>query len=206
MLPPIDLLRWIALSCVTQLALCSHSLAQTSTDAATIDFSTQIRPILAAHCYSCHGPDENSRAAKLRLDVRDVAITQSAIVPNQPSRSHLVERIMSTDSDLQMPPPSSKKTLTEAQKTLLTQWIEQGAAYSNHWAFLPPAKSEVPEATSNWANNPIDNFVGKHLEQEKLKPSPKADRAALLRRVSLDLVGLPPTPAELNEFLERHIR
>ncbi len=201
MLPPINLLRWIALSCVVQLALCSQLLAQTSTDAAAIDFSTQIRPILAAHCYSCHGPDENSRAAKLRLDIRDVAVAQSAIVPNEPSRSHLVERIMSTDSDLQMPPPSSKKPLTEAQKTLLTQWIEQGAAYSNHWAFLPPAISEVPEAISNWANNPIDHFVGKHLEQEKLKPSPKADRAALLRRVSLDLVGLPPTPAELNEFL-----
>ncbi len=197
-----DQLRWLTTSCLILMFSCSHLEAQTQTTNEPIDFSTQIRPILAAHCYSCHGPDENSRAAKLRLDVRESAIALSAIVPNDPGRSHLVERIMSTDDDQQMPPPSSKKPLSETQKALLSRWIEQGAPYSGHWSFVAPTKPDTPTLSdSSWAINAIDKFIGKRLEQEKLTLAPKADRAALLRRVSLDLIGLPPTTEELNAFL-----
>jgi Protein of unknown function (DUF1553)/Protein of unknown function (DUF1549)/Concanavalin A-like lectin/glucanases superfamily/Planctomycete cytochrome C len=176
-------------------------LAQNLNSDSQIDFSSQIRPILAVHCYSCHGPDEHSRAAELRLDIREQALASSAFVPHDTSKSKLVERIMSHDEEYQMPPPDSKKPLTQKQKELLTQWIEQGAGYSNHWAFTTPIPIRVTP-TTQWGNNEIDAFVGKRLEQEKLKPSPKADRATLLRRVSLDLTGLPPTVDELKQFME----
>ncbi len=183
---------------------CSSLLAQNrSTD--NVDFSSQIRPILAVHCYSCHGPDEQSRAAELRLDIREQALESSAFVPHDTSKSKLVERILSQDEEYQMPPPENKKPLTKIQKELLTTWIEQGAAYSSHWAFLTPSKPPVPVPTTTetqWGNNAIDSFVGKLLDQEKLKPAPKADRATLLRRVSLDLTGLPPTIDELKRFIE----
>ncbi len=167
-----------------------------------IDFSKQIRPILAAHCWTCHGPDEKSRTADLRLDVRENAIESLAIVPNDPSASKLVERILSHDPESQMPPPTSKKSLSNAQKDLLQKWIQQGARYSKHWAFIAPVIPPLPTMHgSNWASHAIDHFVGKRLEQENLKPSPKADRSTLLRRVSLDLTGLPPTVDELKKFL-----
>ena len=168
-----------------------------------IDFSSQIRPILAVHCWTCHGPDEKSRTADLRLDIRENAIASSAIVPNDVSASKLVERILSDDPDSQMPPPTSKKSLSAEQKQLLQKWIQQGAGYSEHWAFTAPNSPAIPQLReSDWASNAIDLYVGKRLEQEHLKPSPKADRSTLLRRVSLDLTGLPPTVDELNEFLD----
>lgn len=167
-----------------------------------VDFSKQIRPILAGHCWTCHGPDEKSRTADLRLDVRENAIAASAIVPNDPSASKLVERILSDDPESQMPPPSSKKSLSDAQKNLLQKWIQQGAGYSKHWAFIAPAIPPLPTMHgSSWGSNAIDHFVGKRLEQENLKPSPKADGSTLLRRASLDLTGLPPTVDDLKKFL-----
>ncbi len=167
-----------------------------------VDFSKQIRPILAAHCWTCHGPDEKSRTADLRLDVRENAIASAAIVPNDPSASKLVERILSDDPESQMPPPKSKKSLSNAQKDLLQKWIQQGAGYSKHWAFIAPEIPPLPTMHgSRWASYAIDHLVGKRLEQENLKPSPKADRSTLLRRVSLDLTGLPPTVDELKKFL-----
>ena len=167
-----------------------------------VDFSKQIRPILAGHCWTCHGPDEKSRTADLRLDVRENAIASSAIVPNDPRASKLVERILSEDPESQMPPPSSKKSLSDAQKNLLQKWIQQGAGYSKHWAFIAPAIPPLPTMHgSSWASNAIDHFVGKRLELENIKPSPKADRSTLLRRASLDLTGLPPTVEELTRFL-----
>lgn len=187
---------------LANLLLGSLLLAEAPIEDSWIDFSNEIRPILASHCFACHGPDEASRAANLRLDIREQAIANSAIVPNDPGRSQLVERILSEDEDFQMPPPSNKKKLSDAQKTLLRKWIAQGAGYSEHWAFVAPVKTTPPALTqSDWPSNPIDHFVGKQLERENLKPSPKADRATLLRRVSLDLIGLPPTLAELEEFL-----
>ncbi len=167
-----------------------------------IDFSSQIRPILASHCWNCHGPDEKSRTADLRLDLRDKAIASSAIVPNNLSASKLVERILSVDPESQMPPPASKKSLSAEQKQLLQKWIQQGAAYSEHWAFTAPTNAELPPLKDHkWASNAIDHFVGKRLEQEHSTPSPRADRATLLRRVSFDLTGLPPTVDELSQYL-----
>jgi Protein of unknown function (DUF1553)/Protein of unknown function (DUF1549)/Concanavalin A-like lectin/glucanases superfamily/Planctomycete cytochrome C len=168
----------------------------------TVDFASQIRPILANHCWTCHGPDEKSRAADLRLDIRENALASSAIVPNEPSTSKLLERILSNEPELQMPPPSTKKPLSDKQKNLLQAWIRQGAKYSKHWAFTPPAKASLTKMQlAALGNNEIDQFVEKRLEQEHLKPSPKADRSTLLRRVSLDLTGLPPTIDELKQFI-----
>jgi Protein of unknown function (DUF1553)/Protein of unknown function (DUF1549)/Concanavalin A-like lectin/glucanases superfamily/Planctomycete cytochrome C len=182
--------------------LCCQLVAQSFIHDAEVDFSSEIRPILAAHCFSCHGPDENSRTAELRLDQREAALANSAFVPNDPSKSKLVDRVFSDNPEYQMPPPDSKKPLSNTQKLLLQKWIEQGARYSSHWAFAHPVKPAIPTpGTQPWANNPIDHFVGKRLAQENLKPSPKADRATLLRRVSLDLTGLPPTVVELEQFL-----
>ena len=132
-----------------------------------VDFSSQIRPILAVHCWTCHGPDEKSRTADLRLDIRENAIASSAIVPKDLSASKLVERILSDDPEAQMPPPASKKALSTEQKQLLQKWIQQGAVYSKHWAFTAPVSSEVPKLQEpNWASNAIDHFVGKRLEQD----------------------------------------
>jgi len=175
---------------------------QAEDPALAVDFASQIRPILANHCWTCHGPDEKSRAADLRLDIREKALESSAIVPNDPINSKLVERILSDDPESQMPPPASKKPLSEKQKKLLQTWIKQGAAYSKHWAFTAPVKASVPQLQeASLANSELDQFVGKRLEQEHLKPSRKADRSTLLRRVSLDLTGLPPSTDELQQFL-----
>jgi hypothetical protein len=181
--------------------------AQSNSDTGSVDFTRDIRPILAAHCYACHGPDETSRAAELRLDLRDNAIGHSAIVPNDPGLSKLVERILSTDEESVMPPPSSKKPLSAPQKALLQKWIEQGAPYANHWAFetptkqVPPAREQQDWQNKNWPRNVIDQFIGQQLANEGLQPSTQADRATLLRRVSLDLTGLPPTLEELHTYL-----
>ena len=181
--------------------------AQSNSDTGSVDFTRDIRPILAAHCYACHGPDETSRAADLRLDLRDNAIGHSAIVPNDPGLSKLVERILSTDEESVMPPPSSKKPLSAPQKALLQKWIEQGAPYANHWAFetptkqVPPAREQQDWQNKNWPRNVIDQFIGQQLANEGLQPSTQADRATLLRRVSLDLTGLPPTLEELHTYL-----
>ena len=189
------------LLCVAVFSQKVASLQAQEADVA-VDFASQIRPILAIHCWTCHGPDEKSRAADLRLDIRENAIAASAIVPNDPSTSKLVERIMSSEPESQMPPPTAKKPLSDKQKNLLQAWIRQGAVYSKHWAFTPPVKASVPQQQPVASgNNAIDRFVEKRLEQEHLSPSPKADRSTLLRRVSLDLTGLPPTVKELQQFL-----
>ncbi|XZE22328.1 DUF1553 domain-containing protein [Pirellulaceae bacterium SH449] len=185
------------------ISLLGHSLsAQSPSGNEAVDFANDIRPILAAHCYACHGPDEASRAADLRLDVRDEAIAHAAIIPNEPALSKLIERILATDEDVMMPPPSNKKPLSEAQKELLRKWIEQGAVYADHWAFTPPTKPSPPKiARVDWSRNAMDHFIASGLEREGIAPSPQTDRATLLRRVSLDLTGLPPSMKELEDFL-----
>ena len=175
-------------------------LAETQ-DAKPIDFARDIQPILATHCWSCHGPDENSRQADLRFDSREIAISTAAIVPNKPQESGLVERIHATEPDRMMPPPETKKPLSDRQKELLRQWIEQGAPYSAHWAFATPSLPKVPEVTGGVrTHSPIDAFVRERLLREGLSSSPAADRGTLLRRVTLDLTGLPPTPQQLQAF------
>ena len=170
--------------------------------AARLEFNRDIRPILSENCFQCHGPDKNKRKGKLRLDVRDAAIEKGAIVPGKPQESKLVASIFSTDDDDVMPPPETHKSLTPAQKEMLRQWIAAGAEYQPHWAYLQPRRSDPP-TTSNpsWVRNPIDAFVLHTLETKGIKPSPATDRRTLLRRLSLDLTGLPPTPEEVQAFL-----
>jgi cytochrome c553 len=167
-----------------------------------LDFNRDIRPILSENCFYCHGQDGNKREADLRLDDREAAIQAGAIVPGDPGASVVLERIHSTDPDVVMPPPNSNRRLSEEQKKLLDRWIKEGAGYSPHWAFVPPVRPQPPETKQAvWAKNDIDRFVLAKLEAVGLKPSPEADRATLIRRLHADLVGLPPTPAEVDAFV-----
>jgi len=170
------------------------------------DFAREVRPLLASHCFKCHGQDEGARKAKLRLDVRENA-TQPAksdavpIVPGKPDKSELVRRIFTDNEDDLMPPPGAKNPLAPADKELLKRWIAAGAEYRPHWAFLAPKQASRPKVHDQaWPRNAIDFFVLARLEQEGLKPSPRADSYTLARRLYLDLTGLPPTPAEAEAF------
>src|SRR5262245_7085963 len=167
-----------------------------------VDFSRDIRPILAQHCAACHGFDPKTRKAGLRLDLRESALARKAIVPGDAKASKLVRRIEADDESEQMPPPETGKPLDARQKLLLRAWVEQGAPYAQHWAFVPPRRPAPPTVrNAGWVRNEIDAFVLHRLEREGLQPSAEADRATLLRRVALDLTGLPPTLAELDAFL-----
>lgn len=190
----------------------SSANAETPAAKARIDFARDVRPILSNHCWSCHGPDEATRQAKLRLDQRDTAIAKSesgkvAVTPDHPEASELIARIDTRDDDLVMPPPSAKKPLTPAQKETLRRWIEQGAEFAQHWAFVPPQFVVPPlggtktPPKGGTTNNPIDAFVLARLQAEGLSPSPQAPKETLLRRVTLDLTGLPPSLHELQDFL-----
>jgi cytochrome c553 len=169
-----------------------------------VDFNRDVRPILSDNCFSCHGPDASRREATLRLDVRDDALAQGAFVPGNAEQSLLIERIFAETADELMPPPDSGKELTSAQKEALKRWVDEGAKYQQHWAFVPPAKSEPPQITHRGfeIRSPIDAFIQARLVQEGLTPSPEASKATLIRRVTLDLTGLPPTPAEVDAFLQ----
>ena len=171
-------------------------LSAAAASATPVSFNRDIRPILSDNCFSCHGPDASHRQADLRLDIRDDAVTAGAIVPGKPAESTLVSRINATDSDELMPPPESHKKLDAKQKELLTRWIEEGAEYQKHWAYEQPVKVAVPAGT-----NGVDHLVRKRLAEVGLAPSPEADRRTLIRRLSLDLLGLPPTPDEVAAFV-----
>lgn len=164
--------------------------------AAEIDFSRDIQPILSENCYHCHGQDANERKADLRLDVEKDAKAAGAVVAGKSHESSLIERIFSDDPDEVMPTPKSNRKLTETQKQRLKQWIDQGAKWGKHWAF---ERIERPKVPANGAKHPIDAFVRAKLAEKGLKPSPKAAPETLLRRVSLDLTGLPPTPDEMKQ-------
>lgn len=176
--------------------------ASTAFAAPPLDFNRDIRPILAENCFYCHGQDGNKRQAELRLDVREAALESEAFVPSDPAASSLMKRIHSTDPDQLMPPPDSNRRLSDEQKKLLEQWIAEGAPYAQHWAYVTPQRPAPPEVKqADWVRTPIDRFVLAKLEAEGLGPSPEADRATLIRRLSIDLLGLPPTPAEVDAFL-----
>jgi len=167
-----------------------------------IEFNRDVRPILSENCFVCHGHDKNNRKAKLRLDVREVALERGAIVPGKPDESKLVDHIFAENPDDLMPPPDSHKALTAAQKEVLKAWIAAGAAYEPHWAYIQPKRPAVPQPSDTaWVRNPIDAFILEALEGKCVRPSPEADKRTLLRRLSLDLIGLPPTPEEVNAFL-----
>ncbi len=189
------------------LAIAAAALQGSALTAAGPDFNRDVRPILSNRCFKCHGPDEANQEAGLRLDLREAAIQEldsgeRAIVPGHADSSELVARIISDDPDLVMPPPHAKVSLSADEKRILTAWVEAGAEYAPHWAFLPPVKPELPAVRdAGLGSNPIDRFVLARLEAEGLAASPAADPATLCRRVHLDLVGLPPSPEELAAFL-----
>jgi len=166
------------------------------------DFTREVRPLLARYCFKCHGPDEKTRKARLRLDDPKIA-HKAVIVAGQPDKSELIQRVFSRDADRVMPPPSTKTSLSKEQKELLKRWVAAGAKYQKHWAFVPPKQSALPAVKDrHWPANGIDHFVLVRLEAEGLKPAPAADRFTLIRRLSLDLIGLPPTPEEADAFVK----
>lgn len=178
------------------------ALALDCAGAESIDYSRDVRPILAENCFYCHGQDAARRKAKLRLDTYEGQRHEDVIVPGKPDDSELIYRILSTDEDEQMPPSDSHRSLSAAQKGILRRWIEEGAPFAPHWAFAKIVRPPVPAVRdSAWSVNPIDRFVLAKLEQEKLAPSPEASRETLIRRVTLDLTGLPPSLAEIDAFL-----
>ena len=166
-----------------------------------LEYNRDVRPILSGNCFRCHGPDPKPRQADLRLDLRDVAVGKKAIVPGKPDESELVRRIFSTSPDEVMPPPESNKVLEPREKEVLREWIAQGAAYQPHWAYVPPARRPPPDVKARaWPRNPIDAFVLERIEARGLSPAPEAERRMLARRLSLDLVGLPPSPEDVDAF------
>jgi len=183
------------------------AFAETGKDSAIPDFTTEVRPILSGYCFKCHGPDDKSRKGKLRLDLREEAMKEAksggiALVPHKPDESELVLRIHSDDEKEVMPPPSAKNQLTVAQKDILKRWIAAGAEYKEHWAFIRPAQVPPPEVKlPDWSKNPIDRFALARMEKEGLAPSPRAEKHTLIRRVALDLTGLPPTPEEADAYV-----
>ena len=160
-----------------------------------ISYNRDIRPILSDACFHCHGPDQNTRKGKFRLDVREDAVAKGAIVPGKPDESEIIKRIYTADQDDLMPPAEAHKTLSETQKILLRRWVANGAKYEKHWAYVPPVKPATAAG-----KNPIDVLVRERLRELKLKPSPPADRRTLARRLYFDLIGLPPKSEEVEAF------
>jgi len=196
---PLVLLIAVAVTAVRQWPVTAHAEGVAP---ARLDFNRDIRPILSENCFYCHGQDGQKREADLRLDDRAAALEAGAIVPGDPGASTMLERIHSTDPDVQMPPPNSNRRLSDAQKKLLDRWIKDGAEYAEHWAFTAPVRPTPPAVQqADWPRNDIDRFVLATIEAAGLKPSPEADRATLIRRLHADLTGLPPTPEEVDAFV-----
>jgi len=186
--------------------VCAASAASAPAANSTLDYNRDIRPILSENCFACHGFDEEAREADLRLDMAESATEDrggyAALVPGKPEESEAWRRITSRDESEVMPPVDSHRTLTPEQKETLRRWIEQGAEYAKHWAFIPPVKAALPEISdAAWPRNEIDRFVMGRLDAEGLKPSPEADRQMLIRRLFLDLTGLPPSAEEVEAFV-----
>ncbi|HYT91262.1 MAG TPA: DUF1549 domain-containing protein, partial [Gemmataceae bacterium] len=171
-----------------------------------VEFNRDVRPILSDACFQCHGPDKANRKAGLRLDTETGAFADlggyRAIAPGKPADSEVLRRVLASDDSKRMPPAATGRKLTAAEVDRLRRWIEQGAKWQKHWSLLPPRRPELPPVKdTHWPRNPIDHFILARLEREGLRPSPEADRVTLIRRVTLDLTGLPPTPAEVDAFL-----
>ena len=181
----------------------SAGKAQSPSASGRLQYNRDIRPILAENCFACHGPDSAARKADLRLDVREAAIAAGAIVPGKPEQSELIHRIYAAEGEGLMPPTQSKKRLTEEQKAILKRWIAEGAEYQLHWSLIAPVRPPLPAVQNKaWPRNPIDYFILAELEKRGLQPAPEADRRTLARRLSLDLTGLPPSPEEVEAFVQ----
>ncbi len=176
--------------------------------ASRVDFNRDIRPLLSDKCFKCHGPSEKDREAGLRLDQQESAMSEAdsgeiPIVPHKPDTSELLQRLLMDDPDMRMPPATSNKSVSKEEIATIRKWIEQGAPWAGHWAFTPPVQARLPDVKDEaWPRNAIDAFVLARLEREGLEPAPEADKVTLLRRVTLDLTGLPPTREEVKAFLE----
>ncbi|MXZ05636.1 MAG: DUF1553 domain-containing protein [Rhodothermaceae bacterium] len=205
----VSILRSSWLVILLLLAACNQSSTGPSTLPATVDYNWHIKPVLSDRCYKCHGPDDQVRKAELRLDTQAGAYgvsrddsTHRIIEPGNAAASLLVEHISSEDPQRRMPPPESNLSLTSREIALIKRWIDQGADWKPHWAFTPPTRPTLPEVRNeHWARGPIDYFILHSIESAGLNPSEEADRTKLLRRVTFDLTGLPPTPTELTAFL-----
>ena len=187
-------------------ALLSIGFAGTISAAAAepLSFNRDIRPILAEACFHCHGPDPGSRKADLRLDREESLFAKDnpLVVRGKPEASELYKRVTSSDADLVMPPPDAHKQLKPEQRALLGRWIAEGAKWQAHWSFIAPERPAFPSVKqAAWVRNPIDRFLLARIEAAGLQPAAEAEPAALCRRVFLDLTGLPPTPAELELYL-----
>jgi hypothetical protein len=189
--------------CVVALAGASLRAGTAQSPATQLSFNRDIRPILSNNCFACHGPDEGKRETKFHFDTKEGAfLKENVIIPGNAAKSLLIWRVTHEDPQERMPPPDSGHSLTDKQIALLRQWIDEGAAWDSHWAYSPPKRPELPTVREqDWTRNPIDRFILARLEREGLKPSPEADKETLLRRLSYDLTGLPPTPAEIDAFL-----
>ena len=203
-------------SCLTLLLACHPEKPAAVVEAektipAVIDFNMHVKPILSDRCFACHGPDKNHQEADLRLDTEAGLLgalqegNGHVIVPGNLAKSAVYQRIIAEDPEMMMPPPESNLSLSPKEIAILTRWIEQGATWKPHWAFIPPDAPPIPEVRqSDWVRNPIDNFVLAKLESETLSPSPEADKETLIRRASFDLTGLPPSLEEVDHFLADH--
>ena len=177
--------------------------AQDQTSRAPVSFTREVLPILSNNCFACHGPDEQQRKTRFHFDTREGALARRGVIePGRAAESLLIEMVTHPDPTQRMPPPESGHTLTDTQISVLRRWIDAGAPWDTHWAYVPATRPDPPATSrAGWTRNPIDRFILARLEREGLQPSPEADRATLLRRVAYDLTGLPPTPGEVDAFL-----
>ncbi len=192
------------------IAFCSVPLPYLSA-APAVSFSKEVLPILAENCFQCHGPDENTREADLRLDLFEDATRKrdgyQVITPGNPARSELITRILSNDESIKMPPADFDKHLSQQELAVLQNWIENGANFEQHWSFKRVVRPNLPavsKKTLHWQRNAIDSFIGHKLESQKISPSPEAAAATLARRLSLDITGLPPSPQAVRKFIENY--
>ena len=195
--------RYLTLSSLIALMCAIPTSAQADTLKKTIDFNRDIRPILSENCLQCHGPDKNKRKADLRLDTKaglfDEIDDTHPVVPGKAAESDLLRRIVTSDEEDHMPPAKSNKSLSPQQVAKIRQWIEEGAEYKGHWAYIPPVRAPEPSVNGN-IRNPIDKFILGKLKEQNLQPALEADKVTLCRRVYFDLLGLPPTPAQVDQF------
>lgn len=196
--------RWLRLWSTLLVLFAAFQSVKAAEPTKAIDFNRDIRPILSDNCFSCHGPDEQKRKAKLRLDTKEgllVSHDGEIVKPGKLDESELFQRIVSTEKDEVMPPPETNKHLKTEQVALIRKWIEQGAPYQQHWSFIPPVKPALPKVAEGWAKGPIDQFLLSAMSGKSLTPNGPASKETLIRRLTLDLTGLPPKPAEVDAFL-----
>lgn len=192
--------RWPSLAALSLLFPCALVGAEPR-------FNRDVRPILSDRCFACHGPDKGNRKTKMRLDVEsdsraDLGRGRFPVVPGDPAKSEIFRRVTATSKGLRMPPASAgHDALKPAEIEILRRWIESGAKYEPHWSFVPPQRAALPQVSdAGWTKNAIDAFVLSRLQREGLEHSAEADKLTLIRRLTLDLTGLPPTPAEVRAF------